>query len=121
MPSSYAALRSLAIVILDTQDDAPVERTRDAPDVNSVDDVAEVEPSRGGGRKTSPRVWRQACSQRGEVHGQSSFVNLQSSMPSFPTGATLAIVCTASIFIERSAMRLSSTLFFAAASWSSRR
>ena len=38
---------SLAIVILDTQHDAPVERTRDAPDVNSVDDVAEVEPSRG--------------------------------------------------------------------------
>ena len=56
------------IVILEPQDDGSVQRLRDAPGVDGVHDVAQVEVTRGRGREPGAGRRAKATSERVDRH-----------------------------------------------------
>ncbi|MCL4684991.1 hypothetical protein KJ059_09605 [Myxococcota bacterium] len=62
-----ARLATLAIVVLDAQQHARLERLREAPHVDGVGDVPEVQEAGGGRREARPWRRRQPLAQRGQI------------------------------------------------------
>ena len=58
-----------AVVIFDAEDDFAIERARQSPDVDGVDDVPQVQPSSRGGREAGAGASGQSAGERLDVDG----------------------------------------------------